>query len=300
LIDELAYTYPGVTFIVSAGNNNPCNVYENIREIKDNYPGYLLENEDFKITNPATSALAITVGSIAGEFRIQEERYGSDQIKTPIAKKNQPSPFSRTGQGINGMVKPELVEYGGNQILYESYNRIVEDDGGKVTLLNNQSTGNILKFDYGTSFSAPKVAHLAGRIANKFPQKSANFIHNMLLIGADYPFEPDKTFYNKKDNDSALKTHLSICGYGLSGYDRAVNSFDNRAILFDEGQIGLNRIKIYSLKMPDIFFAEAGKKKITITLTFNPETRSSRGDSYLGNRMKFQLSGSSLALRHFK
>ncbi|MDD1617572.1 MAG: peptidase S8/S53 subtilisin kexin sedolisin, partial [Methylococcaceae bacterium NSP1-2] len=53
--------------------------------------------------------------------------------------------------------------------------------------------------------------------------------------------------------------------------------------------IGLNQIKVYSLQLPDIFFTEKGKKRIIITLTFNPETRLSRGDSYLGNRMEFHL-----------
>jgi hypothetical protein len=289
LIDELAYTYPGVTFIVSAGNQDPLKIYNVISEIAGNYPKYLLENENFKIIHPATSALAITVGSIADQVKIEKERYGAEQIKTAIANEYQPSPFSRTGHGINGMVKPELVEYGGNLILYKNYGRISEDTGGKMALLNNQTTENIIRFDYGTSFSAPKVACLAGRIANKFQHKSANFINNMLLIGADYPFVPDKHFYDSKDKDNALKEHLSVCGFGVSDYDRAVNSFDNRAVLFDEERIGLNQIKVYSLQLPEIFFSEAGKKKITVALTFNPETRSTRGDSYLGNRMEFHL-----------
>ena len=33
----------------------------------------------------------------------------------------------------------------------------------------------------GTSFSAPKVAHLAGQIANRFPDKSANFYRSMTV-----------------------------------------------------------------------------------------------------------------------
>jgi len=48
LIDELAYTYSGVTFIVSAGNQHPLEIYNSISEITGNYPKYLLENENFK------------------------------------------------------------------------------------------------------------------------------------------------------------------------------------------------------------------------------------------------------------
>jgi subtilisin family serine protease len=289
LIDELAFDYPNVVFIVSTGNQHPLAIFETIADIKDNYPAYLTENADFKIINPATAALALTIGSIAGEVRIEQERYGAEQIKTPIAEENQPSPFTRTGNGINGMIKPELVEYGGNLILYENYGRILEDRGGKIALLDNKTIGDIIKFDYGTSFSAPKVAYLAGKIANQFPQRSGLFIKNMLLMGASYPFVPNKDFYSTKDKKEAETKHLSTCGFGLSDFDRAVNSYNNRAVLWDENKISLNQIKVYSLQLPDIFFTEKGKKRIIVTLTFNPETRLSRGDSYLGNRMEFHL-----------
>jgi hypothetical protein len=187
------------------------------------------------------------------------------------------------------MVKPELVEYGGNLILSEQYRRITEDAGGKLALLNNKVTDDILQFDIGSSFAAPKVAHLAGKIANHFPGKSANFIKNMLLVGADYPFPPTKNFYHTKDKRNAEKCHLTTCGYGLSHYERSLYSFENRAVLWDEGQLALNQIKIYSLQLPELFFSEAGKKKISVVLTFTPETRATRGDSYLGNRLEFHL-----------
>jgi len=344
LIDELAFTFPHVVFVISAGNQSPLDIYNSIAAIIENYPSYLIENNDFKIINPASSALALSVGSIAGEVKGCN---GAEQIKVPIAQADQPSPFTRTGFGINGMIKPELVEYGGNLILSEIHGRIIEDIGGKLALLNNRVTDNIIRFDTGTSFAAPKVARLAGKIANSFPEKSANFIKNMLLVGAVCPFEPDDHFYGsipdkigikkyeneileKIDSEDVivsnayqkserhyvlksdvtetarkdisaifkeikfksglgLKDHLPVCGYGLSSYERALYSFDNRAVLWDEGQIRLNQIKVYSLELPEVFFNEAGKKKITVALTFTPETRATRGDSYLGNHMEFHL-----------
>lgn len=289
LIDELAFTFPHVVFIVSVGNQSPLNCYDSIADIKENYPKYLLENDDFTLINPATAALALTIGSIAHEVQIEQERYGAEQIKTAIAQAHQPSPFTRTGLGINDMIKPELVEYGGNMILSEQYGRIVKDKGGQLPLLNKQVANPIIRFDVGSSFSAPKVAHLAGRIANQYPDKSANFIKNMLLIGADYPFPASKDFYSKTSKKEAEQAHLSIVGYGLSQFDRAIHSFDNRAVLWDEGQITMNQLKVYSLQLPELFFTETGKKKIMVTLTFTPETRATRGDSYLGNRMEFHL-----------
>ena len=289
LIDELAFTFPYVVFVVSVGNQNPLDFYNSIGDVMENYPHYLTENKNFKIINPASAALALSVGSIAGEVRIEKERYGAEQIKTAIAQAQQPSPFTRTGLGINGMIKPEVVEYGGNLILSESYGRIVEDKGGKLALLNNKVTDNIIQFDIGTSFAAPKLAHLAGKITNHFPDKSANFIKNMLLAGADYPFSPTKDFYRTENKKKAEQCHLSVCGYGLSHYEKALYSYDKRAVLWDEGQIALNQIKVYSLQLPELFFTETGKKKISVTLTFIPETRGTRGDSYLGNRMEFHL-----------
>ena len=288
LIDELAFEFPDAVFIVAAGNQHPANIFDSIEEIVSNYPSYF-ETPDFNIINPATASLALTVGSIAGELRIEQERFGSERIKTPIALENQPSPFTRTGFGINGMIKPELVEYGGNLVLFDNYGRIAEDRKGKIALLNNRTTDDIVKFDRGTSFSAAKVSHLAGKIANRFPQRSGNFLKNMLLIGADYPFEPDNDFIGTSNTKKAQTAHLATCGYGLSDFEKAVNSLDNRVVLWDEGRIGLNRIKVYSLRLPDIFFSEKGRKKITVVLVFNPETRLTRGDSYLGNRMEFHL-----------
>lgn len=85
LVDELAFDFPDVVFVVSAGNQCPIDFYTTIANIQSNYPLYLTENPDFRIINPATASLALTIGSIAGEVHIQQERYGSEQIKIPIS-----------------------------------------------------------------------------------------------------------------------------------------------------------------------------------------------------------------------
>ncbi|OJF75872.1 MAG: hypothetical protein BKP49_10465 [Treponema sp. CETP13] len=288
LIDELALEFPSVVFVVSTGNQNPCSLYPKLEDLEANYPSYLYKNGNFKIINPATSALAVSVGSIAKSPRIAISRFGDDKIKHIIADKNQPSPFTRTGMGINKMLKPELVEYGGNLILSKESGRLVEDKGGKILVLHNKVT-NLTRYDSGTSFSAPKVANLIGKLANKYPQKSANFIKNMLFVGADYPFMPAKEFYKTTTREKANAHHLAICGYGLGNFEKSINSYDNRAVLWDESSLGLNQTKVYSIKVPKEFFEQKGKRKISVVLTFNPETRSSRGDSYLGNRMEFHL-----------
>ncbi len=112
------------------------------------------------------------------------------------------------------MIKPELVEYGGNLILYNNHGIISEDIGGKISVINNQSASNLLRFDYDTSFSAPKIAHIAGQIANKYPHRSTNFIKNMLLCSANYPFIPNADFYSSK-NGKAIEDRLNVSGFGV-------------------------------------------------------------------------------------
>ncbi|MDF2652489.1 MAG: in-like serine protease, partial [Paenibacillus sp.] len=283
LLDELAYEYRNVVFVVSAGNQQPSFFYE-LEQILEDYPKYLVENPDFKIINPATSALSLTVGSIATPPRIFDHRLGED-IWHPIAKDGQPSPFSRTGFEINGMLKPEIVDYGGNLILRKNFGRVIENPGGKMALLSNKPTENLFNFDIGTSFSAPKISNIIGQIANKFPDKSANFLKNLLLQSTEITPVP-ATGYTASKQD---KAKLQMTGYGIPSLNKAIYSLDNRIVLLDEGAIGLNKVKVYSINLPKNFFETSGTKKLSAVLTFDPIVRSTRGDSYLGVQMEFKL-----------
>lgn len=283
LIDELALEYREVIFVVSAGNQNPVNFYT-LKEIVEEYPDYLVQNQQFRIINPASSALSLTIGSVATSPKVFDARYGEDIWHT-VAQTGEPAPFSRSGFGINGMVKPELVEDGGNLVIRDNFGRVVENIGGKIPLLYNNPTEKMFTFDYGTSFSAPKVSNIIGKISNLYPNKSANFIKNLLLQSAESVVMP-------KFKDSGIKKDkalLQMAGYGLPNYEKALYSYDNRIVLFDEGEIGLNKVKVFSVNVPKLFFETQGYKKISVVLTFDPIVRATRGDSYLGNRMEFKL-----------
>lgn len=286
LLDELAYEYRDVVFVVSAGNSDPRYIFDELEDIIENYPNYLVENDFFRLINPATSALSITVGAIAQEVSMLEQgdRHKTD-IYTAVAQYKEPSPFTRTGFGINGMLKPEVVHYGGNLILRKEFGRIIENVGGKLPLLSNSPTEKLFNFNYGTSFSAPMVTHVLGEIANKYPEKSANFLKNLLLQSTETLKIKGFNGSDREKQTALLKVH----GYGLPNYEKATSSFDNRVVLLDEGTIGLNKVQIYSFDCPSLFFETKGYKKISVALTFDPVTRMTRGDSYLGNRMQFKL-----------
>jgi len=285
LIDDLAYNYSNVVFIVAAGNQHPINVFDSIDEITLNYPNYLL-NDNFKLINPATSALSLTIGSIAAEVEIsQRVTYTTEEINLPIAKKFEPSPFTRTGFGLNNMIKPELVETGGNLILREVYGRIQDNTGGHIAVISNKVDRNF-EFNFGTSFSAPKVAHILGQLANVHPDASANFLKNLLLQSANYGVYLKNSSWSDTEE---VKNNLRLQGYGKPDFERAINSFTNRVVLLNEGTIGLNKLKLFSFPIPSDYFSQKGLRSISVVLTYNPITRATRGDSYIGNSLDFKL-----------
>ena len=71
------------------------------------YPKYLYE-DSARVANPAQSLQALTVGSISyGAF--EDGAWGSFGRQD-----GWPSAFSRSGPGIWNVIKPEVVEYGGD------------------------------------------------------------------------------------------------------------------------------------------------------------------------------------------
>lgn len=111
ILDTL-YRELGVLFIVSTGNV-PGNQKDGL-EWKNGYPNYMSE-DSWAIVEPAPALNVITVGSLARyDQTINSHRYSGDPAEVPIARQNQPSPFSRRGHSIGGAIKPDLTAYGGN------------------------------------------------------------------------------------------------------------------------------------------------------------------------------------------
>lgn len=283
LIDEFARQYQDVVFLVSSGNQDPRNFYDSIGQIVDNYPNYLVDDNRFKIINPGTASLALTVGSISPGVRIFDR--DEDVIWTEIAEEDHPSPFTRSGFCLNKMIKPEFVEYGGNLILSDTNGYIRENMGSNLLLLSNVLTNNLFRFDKGTSFSTPKIANTIGKISNKFPSKSSNFIKNLAIQSASYPLIPNLEGTNSEKEEKLLR----LMGYGLPNYEKAIFSFENRVVLFDESQLGIGKVAVYTVNVPNLFLETSGRKRLSIVLTYNPLTRSTRGDSYIANAMDFRL-----------
>jgi len=255
-------------------------------EIASGYPSYLLDDPNAKIIDPATSALALTVGSLALGHGSAYKWYS-----LPIAGYEEfPSPFTRAGPGVNGMAKPDLVEFGGD-LTFERGSGVVTDSSiGVITAEKDFLREGLLTIEDGTSFSAAKISHLAAKLWKELPDASSNLIKALLIASAKIPElkpPPWDSLDLKGGSSEEQSKLLNIYGYGLPNLDRAF-PIPNRVLLIDEREMKLNDIVIYEIPVPAEFYRGAGRRIISITLAFDPPTRKTR-KQYLGATMNFHL-----------
>lgn len=297
-IDEIAYQYQhkNIIFVISAGNSYHEELeYEQLRT---EYPNYLL-NKNARIIDPATSAIALTVGSLSyGRGSMTEP---TDVRRQAIAKlRGHPSPFTRTGFGVDGMIKPDVVDFGGDLALDLSYREGL--DLPKVSQLGDNVAGvSVVTFSKnfqsslfhicsGTSFAAPRVANIAAQLFTKYPNASSNLIRALIVNSAVLPKEIPDEFSNGTESQK-IKKQLQIYGYGQTDLERAMYSAENYVVLSEDNiDIPVGKFHIYEIpQLPEEFFDIEGTRTLSVTLAFDPPTRPTRGDSYLGLTMEFNL-----------
>lgn len=272
-----------VVIVVSAGNYNyaPMRTQdENITE----YPGYLLRPEA-RIIEPATASTALTVGSLSHSNQIPPGFAQRNVAFQPIAVEiGAPSPFTRSGPGLGGSIKPDLVHYGGN-LAYDGLIRRVRDHTRELAVisLNREYLQRLFATDSGTSFAAPRVSHMAATLVGAFPQASANLIRALLALSAEVP-ESSARILRTLDRNAVLR----VCGYGVPDITKARFSDENRVVLFADASIGLNNFHIYEVPMTEEFTRTIGTRRISTALAYDPPVRHSRFD-YLGATMSFRL-----------
>lgn len=284
LVDELAKERK-VLFVVSAGNFRE---YESMR-FPDTYPQYLLEEtENARIIDPATSALGLTVGAITQDYG-PLNRYPDDLLFSP-ADTHFPAPFTRVGPGYRGMIKPDVVEEGGNIIRGDQSG--LPDLGGKLLTLNPDwvTDGRLFAVDHGSSFSTARVAHYAARLFNQYPNSSFNLIKALLIASARIPSERPEPFSNVDfgSSDSALLDLLRVYGYGRPHLERACFSSGQNVVLLNEKSTELDSIDIYYFYLPAEFVEVTGWKRLSVTLVYDPPVNKNRID-YMGCSMEFHL-----------
>ncbi|MGI0494628.1 S8 family peptidase [Alkalinema pantanalense CENA528] len=285
-IDEIAYQlqHKNLVFVISAGNL-PYEAGSGER-LRTDYPNYLI-NEEARIIEPATSAIALTVGSLSlGSGSLQ---YPEDAQRNVIARvQGYPSPFTRCGFGVDGMIKPELVDFGGDLVVDGS--RVISNEpGASILTLAKNYAGSMFRAYCGTSFAAPRVANMAAQLFTQFPNATSNLIRALIINSATLPAEIPLVLQG--DDTAQARERLRIYGYGQPNLFRAKYSAENYVVLLeDDAQIPVGSFQIFEIPpLPEEYLRTEGTRILSISLAFDPPTRPTRGDSYLGVTMEFNL-----------
>ncbi len=272
----------GVLFVVSTGNVSGSQLTG--LAWKDGYPGYL-SSADWALIDPATALNALTVGSIARFDKSRASgRHPEDPSEVPLARRDQPSPFSRHGPSVRGAVKPEVVAYGGNWALNtrNAANYLVTQGLGEVSTNLGFTGGNLLAADSGTSFAAPHVAHLAARILVERPDAPPELLRALLLAHANVP--PATT-----DLIPEPDTCRSVAGYGQIDRLALLRSLENDVSLVAVETIANKRHHFYEIPLPDDFLSSGRRnREIAVALAYTPAVRSTRV-AYKATRLDFKL-----------
>lgn len=249
------------------------------------YPQFF-SNAASRINEPATGANIVAVGAIAHSNGLEHEDEEYAGVR-PIAMRDEPSPFTRIGPGIGGMIKPEFVDIGGNAVW--------DGPSGKLLGGNSKASAGIWTFYHapignslftsrsGTSFAAPNLAYKAALLLSRFPDASANLLRALLSISSRIPNASRDRLHALADTEIPM-----VCGHGLVNAEHAANSDDGRVVFYAEDELPLGQFAIFEVPIPKEFQTLKGDREIRVSLAFDPPVRHTRA-AYLGVTMAWRL-----------
>jgi hypothetical protein len=283
VLDDLARELD-LIIVVSTGNSDFNFLSELGDGIANAYPKYLFENEN-RILEPASAVNAIVVGAIAHGNGLDDSDDEMVGVRS-IAETNQPSPFTRVGPGASRAIKPDFVDYGGTAVFDGPTQAIVagsQKSSAGILTLHTRYLERLLCCRSGTSFASPLVAYKAALIREAFPDASANLVRALLALSAEYPESAIACLSQIDEADRNL-----VLGNGLIDIEKALNSDDNRVILYAEDELSVDQFCVYEIPIPDEFQTTDGIRQIRVALAFDPPVRHTRLD-YAGISMGFNL-----------
>jgi hypothetical protein len=299
MLDNLARSLD-IVIIISAGNVGEPSI-EEVGSREDLC--YKVRNNlfqlDHRLIDPATASLCITVGSIA---RCDEPEIVIDRpLRIAAGPQYSPSAFTRIGKGVNKAIKPELVDFGGNYAVHQiqrNRNRWHKTDRKLAEITLNNTHEKMFRCYCGTSFSAPRVTHLAARIEREIQNQlgqpaTANLIRALLVNSAscndklkEWTESSVDPLYNGKTNPKQER-RMRLIGYGQAN-EKILNSTTNQVTLFAEDKLSLRSFHLYKIPVPAEFLTMRSNKRIAISLAYNPPSRLGRKE-YLANSIWFEV-----------
>jgi hypothetical protein len=272
----------GVLFVVPVGNLDRAAAVP--FDWRTQYPRHLL-HQDAALLDPATALNALTVGSLARwDATFNAQRYRDDPAEQPIARRDQPSPFTRSGPSVGGAIKPELVAYGGNYAVNaRAVNQpIVRQGLGELSTCKDFAAGRLLAEESGTSFAAPHVAHLAARILIEHPQTDNNMLRALLIAHARWPGPCETLLADRSDR-------LRLCGYGKVEEAALDRSTEQEVTLIASDAIPDRHHHFYEVPLPESFIAGRQRtREISVALAHSPVVRTTR-ITYKSCELEFRL-----------
>jgi len=242
------------------------------------YPDYVLD-ETGRVSEPATAALAVTVGSIARSAGPANLAGVTHIGHIAVAPVDGLSPFSRSGPGAHKGMKPELVHYGGNLVLRPDGGVASPESGTGVVSLALDADGRMFGVGSGTSYAAPRVARIAADVLDAYPDASGNLVRALIGLSASVP-EPIKAAFDKDV--------CRVAGHGLPVSSGASVSTGLRTVLMGEYTMDTDTVAIHPVPIPTAFQSVTAARSIRIALAFDPPVRRTRRE-YLAGEMKFDL-----------
>lgn len=215
-------------------------------------------NENGRITYGAESLLALTVGSICNE--------GTHEDDLPEGAH---SPFSRIGYGPEGLIKPEIVHFGGN----------------KHTGIKVLTGADIQHTAFGTSFATPRVSSLAAHLFNRLgtPLFDPTLIKALIIHNASYPIVVDKT----------VSEHEKKYGFGLPSAidDMLNNDEDEFTMVWQPDFNGGTDFQVIDFPFPESLTDEDGNIYgiVTVTIVTDPILKSGEGNEYCQSDIEVKL-----------
>lgn len=283
VLDQLARELD-LVIVVSSGNVNiPDYLGTPDRDDTVRYPSQLIASEDTGILDPGPAALALTVGAVV------EKVATGDLRRKSFGDVGWPSPFTRSGPGIGGAVKPELVAPGGTLALdLSGGGPIFDDDLACFSADGSGRPGALISANIGSSFAAPVVSRVAAAVRAEYPEFDSNLVRALVLqaaeeINSEFPVS-DRAIGER----TVRSLRRRLVGYGQPRLDDAIHSRDHRAVLVAGDEIEVDGVHLYEIPIPGSFYQPGGERGITVALSYSPDTRARRLD-YVASRMKFEL-----------
>lgn len=239
-IDYQSYKHD-ILFIQAAGNIHR-DVIKSYIMAGHEYPEYLLRNLS-RLCDPANSLQALTVGSVShSEYETPD--------KVSLGKLNEPSSFSRTGPGIWDYIKPDVVEYGGTQVINKNDADIFLTTPEEVCpeLIRRSPEGPAFaKDDVGTSFAAPQVTHIAAMIENILPDSSSLLYRALIANSASWPE------WTNLINQEQYPSILRKIGYGIPDLLKSTHNNEYRVTLITDQplEIGEGEAHVFRIPIPE-------------------------------------------------